>query len=128
MQRSHETKSKSCMLISSFIINSLASCTLDGCVKIYTSRVDSVATETTKLLGGLATSSSMASRHFIWLFYYFVCEYLTKTLIVLLEGREGEDAENAEDNEEETDKPAKKKVLYGASSGLTINYILFMGF
>jgi len=36
-----------------------ASCTLDGCVKIYTSRVDSVATETTKLLGGLATSSSM---------------------------------------------------------------------
>ncbi|KAF9433267.1 hypothetical protein BGZ76_009672 [Entomortierella beljakovae] len=29
-----------------------ASCTLDGCVKIYTSRVDSVATETTKLLGG----------------------------------------------------------------------------
>lgn len=39
--------------------NFSASCTLDGCVKIYTSRVDSVATETTKLLGGLATSSSM---------------------------------------------------------------------
>jgi hypothetical protein len=36
----------------------LASCTLDGCVKVYTSRVDSVATETTKLLGGLATSAS----------------------------------------------------------------------
>ncbi|GAO47125.1 barren [Saitoella complicata NRRL Y-17804] len=33
-----------------------ASCTLDGCVKIYTSRVDSVATDTTKLLSGLATS------------------------------------------------------------------------
>ncbi|KAK3642817.1 hypothetical protein LTR56_010643 [Elasticomyces elasticus] len=31
-----------------------ASCTLDGCVKIYTSRVDSVATETGKLLSGLA--------------------------------------------------------------------------
>ena len=30
-----------------------ASCTLDGCVKIYTSRVDSVATETGKLLSGL---------------------------------------------------------------------------
>ncbi|KAI8086723.1 condensin complex subunit 2/barren [Halteromyces radiatus] len=30
-----------------------ASCTLDGCVKIYTSRVDSVATETGKLLTGL---------------------------------------------------------------------------
>jgi len=35
-----------------------ASCTLDGCVKIYTSRVDSVATETGKLLSGLAESKS----------------------------------------------------------------------
>ncbi|KAK2601705.1 hypothetical protein QQS21_004693 [Conoideocrella luteorostrata] len=35
-----------------------ASCTLDGCVKIYTNRVDSVATETGKLLSGLADSSS----------------------------------------------------------------------
>ncbi|RHZ78233.1 hypothetical protein Glove_166g269 [Diversispora epigaea] len=34
-----------------------ASCTLDGCVKIYTSRVDSVATETGKLLSGLADST-----------------------------------------------------------------------
>ncbi|KAJ1983246.1 hypothetical protein H4R34_001402 [Dimargaris verticillata] len=33
-----------------------ASCTLDGCVKIYSSRVDSVATETGKLLNGLAES------------------------------------------------------------------------
>ncbi len=33
-----------------------ASCTLDGCVKIYTNRVDSVATETGKLLSGLADS------------------------------------------------------------------------
>ncbi|RKP21405.1 barren [Rozella allomycis CSF55] len=33
-----------------------ASCTLDGCVKIYTSRVDSVATETGKLLSGLSES------------------------------------------------------------------------
>lgn len=31
-----------------------ASCTLDGCVKIYASRVDSVADETGKLLNGLA--------------------------------------------------------------------------
>jgi hypothetical protein len=31
-----------------------ASCTLDGCVKVWTSRVDSVATETGKLLSGLA--------------------------------------------------------------------------
>ncbi|PKY42521.1 barren [Rhizophagus irregularis] len=34
-----------------------ASCTLDGCVKIYTLRVDSVATETGKLLSGLASNS-----------------------------------------------------------------------
>ena len=32
-----------------------ASCTLDGCVKIYTSRVDSVDVETKKLLNGLQT-------------------------------------------------------------------------
>ena len=35
-----------------------ASCTLDGCVKIYTSRVDSVATETGRLLSGLADSGN----------------------------------------------------------------------
>lgn len=31
-----------------------ASCTLDGCVKIYSTRVDSCADETGKLLNGLA--------------------------------------------------------------------------
>ena len=36
-----------------------ASCTLDGCVKIYTSRVDSVATDTGKLLSGLAEKAKM---------------------------------------------------------------------
>ncbi|KAG4305649.1 hypothetical protein PORY_001205 [Pneumocystis oryctolagi] len=35
-----------------------ASCTLDGCVKIYTSRVDSAATETGKLLSGLTCGDS----------------------------------------------------------------------
>ncbi|KAG2233163.1 hypothetical protein INT48_001656 [Thamnidium elegans] len=35
-----------------------ASCTLDGCVKIYSSRVDSVAAETGKLLSGLADSTN----------------------------------------------------------------------
>nr|pir condensin complex component cnd2 related protein [imported] - Neurospora crassa [Neurospora crassa] len=39
-----------------------ASCTLDGCVKIYTSRVDSVATETGKLLSGLADSRDSKKR------------------------------------------------------------------
>ena len=36
-----------------------ASCTLDGCVKIYTSRVDSVASETGKLLSGLSDSRNL---------------------------------------------------------------------
>ncbi|GAA6039825.1 hypothetical protein JCM8097_004242 [Rhodosporidiobolus ruineniae] len=35
-----------------------ASCTLDGCVKIWTSRVDSVATETGKLLSGLGEGAA----------------------------------------------------------------------
>jgi hypothetical protein len=34
-----------------------ASCTLDGCVKIYTSRVDSVDSETKKLMSGLVDSA-----------------------------------------------------------------------
>ncbi|KAF2645846.1 barren [Massarina eburnea CBS 473.64] len=40
----------------------MASCTLDGCVKIYTSRVDSVATDTGKLLSGLAESGNKKRR------------------------------------------------------------------
>jgi condensin complex subunit 2 len=39
-----------------------ASCTLDGCVKIYTSRVDSVATDTGKLLSGLAENATKKRR------------------------------------------------------------------
>ncbi|KAK5110792.1 hypothetical protein LTR62_005503 [Meristemomyces frigidus] len=39
-----------------------ASCTLDGCVKIYTSRVDSVATETGRLLSGLADGGRKKGR------------------------------------------------------------------
>ena len=39
-----------------------ASCTLDGCIKIYTNRVDSVATETGKLLSGLADSGNKRGR------------------------------------------------------------------
>ncbi|OHW92001.1 condensin complex component cnd2 [Colletotrichum incanum] len=56
-----------------------ASCTLDGCVKIYTSRVDSVATETGKLLSGLADSNSKKK------------------------GKEGDDVEG-EESEEEIDE------------------------
>ncbi|KAF9180163.1 hypothetical protein BGZ51_006417 [Haplosporangium sp. Z 767] len=68
-----------------------ASCTLDGCVKIYTSRVDSVATETTKLLGGLATSSK---------------------------GHGGDGADDDDDVDEEQDKPVKKK--HSSRSGNTL--------
>ena len=35
-----------------------ASCTLDGCVKIWTSRVDSVGTETGKLLSSFANEKA----------------------------------------------------------------------
>ncbi|EEQ91843.2 hypothetical protein RJZ56_000845 [Blastomyces dermatitidis] len=56
-----------------------ASCTLDGCVKIYTSRVDSVATETGKLLSGLADSNNKKRQQ-----------------------DEGESGEGDEDDEEET--------------------------
>ncbi|KHN96315.1 condensin complex component cnd2 [Metarhizium album ARSEF 1941] len=63
-----------------------ASCTLDGCVKIYTNRVDSVATETGKLLSGLADSSSKKK------------------------GRDGEDADGdeSEDELDEDGNPKKK--------------------
>lgn len=67
-----------------------ASCTLDGCVKIYTSRVDSVATETGKLLSGLADSGNKKTRR---------------------EGGEEEDGEEGEDEGEDgTKKRARKRV------------------
>lgn len=40
-----------------------ASCTLDGCVKIYTNRVDNVVTETDKLRNGLADSSNKSKKN-----------------------------------------------------------------
>ena len=67
-----------------------ASCTLDGCVKIYTSRVDSVATETGKLLSGLADSGNKKSRGDA-------------------EGEDGEDGEE-EEGEDGVKKRTKKKV------------------
>ena len=64
-----------------------ASCTLDGCVKIYTSRVDSVATETGKLLSGLADSGNKKVK----------------------EPREGEDEGDEEEEDEEGEDGAKRK-------------------
>ena len=66
-----------------------ASCTLDGCVKIYTSRVDSVATETGKLLSGLADSGNNKKQR----------------------GRDGEEGEDGdEEEEEEGEDGVKRKV------------------
>lgn len=59
-----------------------ASCTLDGCVKIWTSRVDSVATETGKLLSGLTETGN---------------------------GEDGEDGELGSDGEEVDEETGKKK-------------------
>ena len=71
-----------------------ASCTLDGCVKIYTSRVDSVATETGKLLSGLADSGNKKRKGDE-------------------EGEEQGEGEE-EDGEEGTKKRAKKRVCFDA--------------
>lgn len=69
-----------------------ASCTLDGCVKIYTSRVDSVATETGKLLSGLADSGNKKTRR------------------GEEEGEDGEDGEEEEEGEDGVRKKVKKRV------------------
>ncbi|KAF9879256.1 condensin complex component cnd2 [Colletotrichum karsti] len=80
-----------------------ASCTLDGCVKIYTSRVDSVATETGKLLSGLADNNSKKK------------------------DRDGDDAEG-EESEEEVDedgnvrKKSKRKTQRSSEATLAPNF------
>lgn len=65
-----------------------ASCTLDGCVKIYTSRVDSVATETGRLLSGLAENKEKKKRG---------------------EGDEEEGAADGDEDEEEDGEDGVKK-------------------
>lgn len=71
-----------------------ASCTLDGCVKIYTSRVDSVATETGKLLSGLADSRDKRGRE---------------------ADAEGEDGDEDEDGEDGGNRKSRKKVCCSAA-------------
>ncbi|KAF9773709.1 hypothetical protein IL306_008405 [Fusarium sp. DS 682] len=63
-----------------------ASCTLDGCVKIYTNRVDSVATETGKLLSGLADSNNAKKKD-----------------------KDGDDADDSDEEELDEDGNVKKK-------------------
>lgn len=74
-----------------------ASCTLDGCVKIYTNRVDSVATETGKLLSGLADSNSNKKKN--------------------RDGEEGDGEESEEELDEDGNvkKKPKKKVGPGST-------------
>ncbi|USW57761.1 Putative condensin complex subunit 2/barren [Septoria linicola] len=80
-----------------------ASCTLDGCVKIYTSRVDSVATETGKLLSGLADSGNKKRK-----------------------GGEAEDGaeegDEDEENEDGTKKKGRKKAQRSAEATLATSF------
>ncbi|KAF1815409.1 barren [Eremomyces bilateralis CBS 781.70] len=77
-----------------------ASCTLDGCVKIYTSRVDSVATETGKLLSGLAESRSKDSKG---------------------RGTDGEDADGSDGSDEEGERKKSRKKTQRSSEATLVN-------
>nr|OQO20703.1 hypothetical protein B0A51_11989 [Rachicladosporium sp. CCFEE 5018] len=80
-----------------------ASCTLDGCVKIYTSRVDSVATETGKLLSGLADSGNKKRKGG--------------------DAEEGaEDGEEGDEDEEGTKKKGKKRAARSAEKTLVDSF------
>ena len=81
-----------------------ASCTLDGCVKIYTSRVDSVATETGKLLSGLTENSNKKRR-----------EGDVDGTDDQEQGQEGED-EDEEEDENGVRKRTKRRVSSSNSS------------
>jgi len=78
-----------------------ASCTLDGCVKIYTSRVDSVATDTGKLLSGLAENAGKKRRGDA-------------------EGEDGEDEEGEEG--EDGQKKRKKRAARSAEATLATSF------
>lgn len=79
-----------------------ASCTLDGCVKIYINRVDSVATETGKLLSGLADSGNKKQKQ--------------------RDGEEEEGDEGEEGSEDGVRKRAKRKVYSDFILYLNLNW------
>ncbi|KAL2694171.1 hypothetical protein Neosp_000745 [[Neocosmospora] mangrovei] len=80
-----------------------ASCTLDGCVKIYTNRVDSVATETGKLLSGLADSNNAKKKD--------------------RDGEEGEDSDEEElDENGNVKKKPKKKTQRSSEATLAPSF------
>ncbi|CCX35405.1 Condensin complex subunit 2 [Taphrina deformans PYCC 5710] len=76
-----------------------ASVTLDGCVKIYTNRVDSVATETGKLLSGLSSNKEARSS-----------------------GADGtdEDGDGADEDDEDVENRKVRKKATKTSSGSTL--------
>ncbi|ROW18313.1 hypothetical protein VPNG_00342 [Cytospora leucostoma] len=79
-----------------------ASCTLDGCVKIYTSRVDSVATETGKLLSGLADSRDSKKKRG--------------------EGEEGDESEEEVDEDGNVTKKPKRKAQRSSEATLAPSF------
>jgi len=81
-----------------------ASCTLDGCVKIYTNRVDSVATETSKLLTGLADNNNNRRKGEDG-----------------EEGEDGEDGDEGEEGEDGTRKKSRKRVSLHIAVTVVIN-------
>ncbi|SMR55357.1 unnamed protein product [Zymoseptoria tritici ST99CH_3D1] len=81
-----------------------ASCTLDGCVKIYTSRVDSVATETGKLLSGLADSGNKKRKGGD------------------AENGDGEEGDDDEEGEDGTKKKGRKKAQRSAEATLVSSF------
>ncbi|KAI5810283.1 condensin complex subunit 2/barren [Peziza echinospora] len=78
-----------------------ASCTLDGCVKIYTSRVDSVATETGKLLSGLADGGENTRKK---------------------NRGDDEDGEDGEDGEDDEGKKKKKRAQRSSEATLAKDF------
>ncbi|KAK5034873.1 hypothetical protein LTR13_006055 [Exophiala sideris] len=87
-----------------------ASCTLDGCVKIYTSRVDCVATETGRLLSGLADGAEG-----------------TKKKAKDGEEEDDEDGEEGEEGEDGEGKKKKKKAARSHEATLAPSFASFQG-
>ncbi|EMD91204.1 hypothetical protein COCC4DRAFT_49824 [Bipolaris maydis ATCC 48331] len=81
-----------------------ASCTLDGCVKIYTSRVDSVATDTGKLLSGLAENAGRKRRG------------------DAEDGEEGDDDDGEGEDGEDGQKKRKKRAARSAEATLASSF------
>jgi condensin complex subunit 2 len=75
-----------------------ASRTLDGCVKIWTSRVDSVGTDTGKLLSNLAAEGRKLST--LWIFLHLIEKFLGSGI---------EEEENEEGGEGGGDAAKKRK-------------------